>query len=501
MMVASIQQEILLVADSVAREKGIDREEVLIAMEEAVQKIGRTKYGLENDIRASIDRKTGEIRLARYREVVENVEDPLVHISLTDAHQLNPQAEIGSFIVEALPPIEFGRVAAQTARQIISQRVREAERQRQYLEFKDRIGEIVHGIVKRVEFGNYIIDIGRTEALLRRDEALPRESMRPGDRARAYIMDVQREARGPQVLLSRAHPQFMAKLFYHEVPEIYEGIIEILSVARDPGSRAKIAVRSKDVTIDPVGACVGIRGSRVQAVVNELQGEKVDIVLWSEDLPTFVINALAPAEISKVIFHEEENKVEVVVPEDQLSLAIGRRGQNVRLASLLTRLDISIISENEEVERRAEEFKKQTNLFIQALDVDEVLAHLLTAEGFTTLEDIVGVDSAELASIEGFDEDLAQELQKRAAQYLKAREVALKAELKTLNIAEDLKSLDGLSQEVLVKVGKNGIKTLDDFADLASDELIEMTGSDLLTTAEANELIMKARAHWFDEEK
>ena len=358
-----MSKELLLVAETVAREKGIEPEEVVAALEEAIQKVGRSKYGMENDIRAHIDRRSGDITIARYRHVVEEVIDGSKEISLADAQGINPALTVDEYIVDVLPPLEFGRIAAQAAKQIISQKVRGAERTRQFAEYKDRVGEIISGIVKRAEFGNYIIDIGRAEAFLRREESIPRETLRPGDRIRCYILDVREELKGPQILLSRSHPNFMAQLFKQEVPEIYEGIIEVVSVGRDPGSRAKIAVRSKDSSIDPIGACVGIRGSRVQAVVNELQGEKVDIVLWSENKATFIINALAPAEITKVVLNEGSKKVEVVVPEESLSLAIGRRGQNVRLACILTGFDITILTEAQETDRRSTEFKTHSTIF------------------------------------------------------------------------------------------------------------------------------------------
>ncbi|MDF2765248.1 MAG: nusA, partial [Rhodospirillales bacterium] len=381
--------ELLQVADAVAREKGIERDEVLEAMEQAIQKAGRSKYGHEHDIRATIDRKTGDIRLARYRQVADPIENEFTQISPKDPRAKG--VEMGDFLIEDLPPIDFGRIAAQTAKQVIVQKVREAERKRQFEEYKDRKGEIVNGLVKRVEFGNVTVDLGRAEAMLRRDELLPRETFRVGDRVRALIYDVREEPRGPQIFLSRTHPDFMAKLFAQEVPEIYDGIVEIRAVARDPGSRAKIAVLSNDSSIDPVGACVGMRGSRVQAVVGELQGEKIDIIPWSGDPATFVVNALAPAEVSKVVLDEDVHRMEVVVPDDQLSLAIGRRGQNVRLASILTGWDIDILTEAEESERRQEEFRTRSKMFVDALDVDDVIAHLLVTEGFGTIEEIAYV--------------------------------------------------------------------------------------------------------------
>ncbi len=498
-MAIAINREALQIAEAVAREKGIDPEEVLIAMEDAVQKIGRLKYGNENDIRVHIDRKTGHITIERYREVVELLEDSSKQLTLEEAHQFDKTLAVGDFLIEPLPPIEFGRVATQAARQVISSRVRIAERERQYEEFKDKIGEIVTGTVKRVEYGNCMIDVGRTEALLRRDESIPRENLRPGDRIRCYVLDVRPELRGPQVFLSRAHPNFMAKLFYQEVPEIYDGTIEITSVARDPGSRAKIAVKSKDNSIDPVGACVGMRGSRVQAVVNELQGEKVDIVLWSPDKATFIINALAPAEITKVVLDENASRVEVVVPEDQQSLAIGRRGQNVRLASLLTNFEISIMTEDQESSRRAAEIKEKSSLFTVALDVDEMIAQLLVMEGFNALEEVAETPLEELAAIDGFDEDLAAEIQSRAAKFLKAQNANLKKELAKLEVSKEVQELEGLTLEMIVKLGQNKIKTLDDLGDLASDELLELLQSKTLTQEQANDIIMKARAHWFEE--
>jgi N utilization substance protein A len=498
--------ELLQVADTVARDKGIDKDEVLEAMEQAIQKAGRSKYGQEYDIRAEIDRRTGEIRLLRFREVVDVVENEATHIPLPAAKRLNADAEVGDFITDPLPPIDFGRIAAQTAKQVIVQKVRDAERQRQFNEFKDRVGEIVNGLVKRVEFGNVVVDLGRAEAMLRRDELLPRESFRQGERVRAYIYDVRQEPRGPQIFLSRTHPQYMAKLFAQEVPEIYDGIIEIRAVARDPGSRAKIAVISRDSGIDPVGACVGMRGSRVQAVVGELQGEKIDIIPWSQDPATFVVNALAPAEVTKVVMDEEQKRIEVVVPDDQLSLAIGRRGQNVRLASQLTGWDIDILTEAEESERRTEEFRVRSQLFIDALDIDDVIAHLLVTEGFGTLEEVAYVATNDLAEIEGFDVDIATELQARARSALERRDEEYAARYQELGIAEDLAGFEGLTPGMLVSLGEKGIKTLDDFADLAGDELSEiLTASDKggveLELDAANAMIMAARAQlgWFDE--
>ncbi len=493
--------ELLLVADTVAREKGIDREEVLEAMEQAIQKAGRSKYGHEHDIRAEIDRKTGEIKLARYIEVAEEIENETTQITLDVAKGRKEDAVIGEFFVDPLPPIDFGRIAAQTAKQVIVQKVREAERKRQFAEFKDRIGEVVNGMIKRVEFGNVIVDLGgRAEGIIRRDECIPREHFNNGDRIRSYIYDVREEQRGPQIFLSRSHTQFMAKLFTQEVPEIYDGIIEIKSVARDPGSRAKIAVISSDTSIDPVGACVGMRGSRVQAVVAELQGEKIDIISWSDEPATFIVNGLAPAEVTKVVLDEEQNRIEVVVPDEQLSLAIGRRGQNVRLASQLTGWDIDILTEAEESDRRVEEFRTRSQLFIDSLDVDEVIAQLLVTEGFSTIEEVAFVPVEELSAIEGFDDDVANELRERGRQYLEQREAELTAIRKEAGVSDEVAELEGLTPEMVVALGENEVKSLDDLADLASDELREIVGEVNLSEDATNKIIMAARAHWFEDE-
>ena len=498
---AIARPELLLVADAVAREKQIDREEVLEAMEQAIQKAGRAKYGHEKDIRATIDRKTGDVRLSRWTEAVETVENEETQIPIHIARKFKPDIEVGGHLVDPLPPIDFGRIAAQTAKQVIVQRVREYERKRQYDEYKDRVGEIITGVVKRTEYGNLMVDLGRSEALLRRDETIPRENLHNGDRVRAFIYDVREEPRGPQIFLSRTHPGFLAKLFAQEVPEIYEGIIEIKAVARDPGSRAKMAVISRDSSIDPVGACVGMRGSRVQAVVAELQGEKSDIIPWSPNPATFVVNALAPAEVSKVVLDEEAGKVEVVVPDTQLSLAIGRRGQNVRLASQLTRWDIDILTEAEESERRQEEFRRRSGLFVEALDVDDVIAGLLVTEGFEGVEDLAATPVEELAAIEGFDEGIAAELQRRAEVALERKATELEDKRRALGVADDLAGLEGLSPAMLVALGEKGVKTLDDLADLASDELIEIVGADAMDEDAANAIIMAARAHWFEGEE
>src|SRR5579883_3252757 len=513
---AIARPDLLVVADAVAREKNIEREEVLEAMEQSIQKAGRAKYGHEKDIRATIDRKTGDVRLSRWTEVVENVENEETQLAVNIARKFKPGINVGEFIVDPLPPIDFGRIAAQTAKQVIVQRVREYERKKQYDEFKDRVGEIVNGIVKRTEYGNLMVELGRAEALLRRDELIPRESFRNGDRVRAYIFDVREEPRGPQIFLSRTHPGFLAKLFAQEVPEIYDGIIEIKAVARDPGSRAKMAVISRDSSIDPVGACVGMRGSRVQAVVAELQGEKIDIIPWSPQAATFVVNALAPAEVTKVVMDEEAGRVEVVVPDEQLSLAIGRRGQNVRLASQLTGWQIDIITEAQDSERRQREFAERTALFQEALDVDEVIAQLLVTEGFATVEDVAYVEASEIAGIEGFDEDTAEEIQARAREYLEKEAAEYDARRRELGVEDQVLEVEGVTLPMSVTLGENGVKTLEDLAGLVPDDIrgyyetkdgerVRESGilDDFnLSPEEAEGLIMRARvaAGWIEPE-
>ena len=515
MAVSANRLELLQIADAVAREKAIDRGIVIAAMEDAIQKAARSRYGSETEVRAEINPKTGEMRLSRLLLVADQVENDAIQISVEDARRRNPAARVGDYIAEPLPPLEYGRIAAQSAKQVIVQKVREAERDRQYQEFKDRIGDIVNGIVKRVEYGNVVADLGRGEAIVRRDELLPRELFRNGDRIRAYIYDVRREPRGPQIFLSRTHPQFMAKLFAQEVPEIYDGIVEVKAVARDPGSRAKIAVISRDSSVDPVGACVGMRGSRVQAVVNELQGEKIDIIPWSPDVATFVVNALAPAEVAKVVLDEDRERISVVVPDQQLSLAIGRRGQNVRLASQLTGWDIDILTEQEESERRQAEFEKRTKMFMETLNVDEVVGQLLASEGFNSVEELSMVDQKDIASIEGFDDDTAGELQTRAHDYLAQIESEYDTRRKELGVLDELKEVPGVTAKMMVALGENGIKTIEDLAGCATDDLAGWTdrkdgestrnpgfldGFDL-TREECELMIMQARlkAGWITE--
>jgi transcription termination/antitermination protein NusA len=514
--VSANRLELLQIAEAVAREKSIDRSLVLAAMEDAIQKAAKSRYGSENEIRAEIDPKSGEIRLVRLLEVVQDVVQDAIEISVKDARKRNPDADIGDFIAEPLPPLDFGRVAAQNAKQVIVQKVREAERERQFSEYKDRIGDIANGVVKRVEYGNVVVDMGRAEAVVRRDETLPRETYRYGDRIRAYIYDVRREPRGPQIFLSRTRPEFMSKLFAQEVPEIYDSVVEIKSVARDPGSRAKIAVVSKDTSIDPVGACVGMRGSRVQAVVNELQGEKIDIIQWSPDAATFIVNALAPAEVAKVVLDEDAERIEVVVPDDQLSLAIGRRGQNVRLASQLTGWDIDILTEAEESERRQKEFAERSNTFMEALDVDEVIAQLLASEGFASVEEVAFVEPQEIAAIEGFDEQTAEEIQLRASEFLERREAELDKKRHALGVVDEMIGMGVLTTAMLVALGENGVKTVEDLADCATDDLIGwnekrdgsvthtkgfLEGFDV-TREDAEQMILEARvkAGWIEPE-
>ncbi|WP_421861242.1 transcription termination factor NusA [Oceanicaulis sp.] len=514
--VSANKLEILQIARAVAQEKMIEESIVLEAIEEAIQKAARSRYGAELDIHCNINPKTGEMRLTSRTSVVEEVENEAHQITLDEAKKRDPEAEIGSFYEEELPPIEFGRVASQTAKQVITQKVREAERQRQFNEYKDRIGEIVNGIVKRVEYGNVIIDLGKAEAIIRRSDGIPRESLQVNDRVRAYIYDVREETRGPQIFLSRAHPDFMAALFAQEVPEVYEGVIEIPRVARDPGSRAKIAVISNDSSIDPVGACVGMRGSRVQAVVNELAGEKIDIIPWNPDPATFIVNALQPAEVAKVVLDDEAERIEVVVPDDQLSLAIGRRGQNVRLASQLTGWAIDILTEEEESERRQKEFTARTGTFMDALDVDEVIAQLLATEGFAEVEDIAFVDLDEIAVIEGFDDDTAQEIQTRAREYLDKRDSERDARRKEMGVEDAVMEVEGVDLPMAVKFGENEICTIEDLAGLTPDDLRGwyetrdgervrepgiLEGTDM-SAEDAEMLIMRARviAGWISEE-
>ncbi|MPT47075.1 MAG: transcription termination/antitermination protein NusA [Sphingobium sp.] len=518
--ISANRAELIAIANSVASEKMIDRSIVIEAMEDAIQRAARARYGAENDIRAKLDPDTGDLRLWRVVEVVEAVDDYFRQVDQKQAQKLQAGAAIGDFIVDPLPPIDLGRIDAQSAKQVIFQKVRDAERDRQFDEFKDRVGEIITGVVKSVEFGHVVVNLGRAEGVIRRDQQIPREVVRVGDRVRSVVLNVRRENRGPQIFLSRAHPEFMKKLFTQEVPEIYDGIIEIKAAARDPGSRAKIGVISHDGSIDPVGACVGMKGSRVQAVVQEMQGEKIDIIPWSEDAATFVVNALQPATVSRVVIDEDEGRIEVVVPDDQLSLAIGRRGQNVRLASQLTGKAIDIMTEADASEKRQKEFVERSELFQQELDVDETLSQLLVAEGFGELDEVAYVAVEELATIEGFDEELAQELQNRALEALDRREAAAREERRALGVEDALADIPHLTEAMLVTLGKGGIKTLDDLADLATDELVakkraadrrrnrdsaEDKGGILaeygLSDEQGNEIIMAARAHWFADEE
>ena len=515
--IAANKLELLQIAKAVADEKSIDQSIVLEAIEEAIQKAARLRYGAELDIRAKLDPNTGEQTLRRVITIVDDeteIENESIQTPLSTAQLDNPDAEVGDLITTELPPLEFGRVQAQMSKQIIMGKIRDAERARQYAEFKDRVGEIINGIVKRVEYGHIIVDLGRAEGVIRRDQALPRENVKGGDRIRAYIMDVREEPRGSQIFLSRAHPQFMAQLFAQEVPEVYEGVIQIVSVARDPGSRAKIAVYSSDSSIDPVGACVGMRGSRVQAVVNELQGERIDIIPYTEDMGTFIVNALQPAEVTKVVIDEADGRIEVVVPEEQLSLAIGRRGQNVRLASQLSGWALDILTEAQESERRQKEFQERSELFITGLDVDEMVAQLLVSEGFETMEEVGYVALDDLTSIDGFDEETAEELQTRAREYLDKIAAEQDAARIEAGVEDGVLEIEGVTLPMAVIFGQNDIKTVEDVAGLVPDDLngyteykdgerihedgmIEHMG---LTNEEATNLIMQARvqAGWIE---
>jgi len=498
-----IREEMLQVANNVAQEKNIDQDSVYSAMEQALEKSARVKYGNERDIRVNIDRNTGDINLKSFLTVVESYSDEQAkEILLVDAQKIKSNISIGEFITKDLPPIDLGRVAAQNAKGVIIQKVREADKSKQYEEYKDKIGEIAIGIVKRIEFGNLIVDLGKSEAIIKREELIPRETFKNGDRVRAYIYEVKNDLKGYQVFLSRTHPQFVAKLFNQEVPEIYEGVIKVKSVARDPGSRAKISIHTEDTTIDPVGACVGMRGSRVQAVVNELQGEKIDIVTWSENQATFLANALAPAEVSKIFLYEEKNKVEVVIPDEQLSLAIGRKGQNVKLASSLTNLEIDILTEEEESERRQQEFKDKSTMLSEVLDVEDVIAQLLVTEGYVSVDSIATENLENLEKIEGFDTDLASEIIERSKNYLKELE---QDNLKLVNEKiqdENLKKIEGMTLPMLAILAKEDVLTLNDFAELATFELIDKEEGIFrsLDVEEdlANNMIMEARKSWFD---
>tara|TARA_B100000963_G_scaffold354956_1_gene372351 strand:- start:220 stop:1752 length:1533 start_codon:yes stop_codon:yes gene_type:complete len=501
-----IREEMLQVASNVAQEKNIDQDAVFSAMEQALEKSARVKYGQEIDIRISINRESGDIKLNSYLEVVDQISEEMQsrQILFEDAKKINSDINLGEFIIKELPPIELGRVAAQNAKGVIIQKVREADKTNQYEEYKDKVGEVAVGIVKRIEFGNLIIDLGKSEAIIKREELIPRETFKNGDRVRAYIYEVKNDVKGYQVFLSRTHPQFLARLFHQEVPEIYEGVISVKSVARDPGSRAKISVYTEDSTIDPVGACVGMRGSRVQAVVNELQGEKIDIVTWSDNQATFLANALAPAEVSKIFLYEEKNKVEVVIPDDQLSLAIGRKGQNVKLASNLTALEIDILTEDEESERRQQEFKEKSMLLSELLDVEDVIAQLLVTDGYTTIDSIATETLDNIERIEGFDSNLAQEIIERSKSYIKEKE---QEDLKLINeniSDEKLKNLKGMNNNILAELVKAKIYDVNAFADLATFELIDKEEGILknleLDEEVANNMIMEARSFWSDNE-
>ena len=511
-MVSANKIEILRIAEAVAQEKMIDKNIVISALEEAIAKAAKSNYGEENEVVVEINQENGDISISRKMQVVDEVKNKFLEITLKSAKKINGAAQIGDELLDPLPPLDFGRIAAQSAKQVINSKVREAERDRQYSEYKDRVGEIVNGIVKRAEFGNIILDLGKAEGVIRKDQTIPRENLRNGDRVRAYIYDVRSELKGPQIFLSRSHPQFMAKLFTQEVPEIYDGIIKIKSVARDPGSRAKIAVFTDDGSIDPVGACVGMRGSRVQAVVNELQGEKIDIINWSDSIANLAISSLSPAEVLKVVIDEDQNKIEVVVSEEHLSLAIGRRGQNVKLATELTGYEIDILTEDEESSKRQEDFAVKTDIFISSLDVDETLAQLLVSEGFGSVEEIIDADEAELLSIEGFDNEIVSELIERSKKYLTNKDEENQSKINELGIQKDLIDFNLLTKAMLVKLGENDIKSLEEFAGLTTDDLIgyieDKTDKNTkinglleefnITKDEGDQLIMEARKIWLE---
>tara|TARA_X000000368_G_scaffold172990_1_gene136448 strand:+ start:24 stop:1574 length:1551 start_codon:yes stop_codon:yes gene_type:complete len=504
------KQELLRIVDSVANEKSIDKELVIGSMESAIQKAALTKFGNENNIEVVIDRESGDIKIQKVLDIVESVEDPSKEINLNDAKKINSKnndLKIGDKIYEELPQVDFGRIAAQSAKQVISARVREAEKNRQYEDFIDKQGQILSGIIKRLEYGNVIIDLGKAEGVIKKDELIPREILKNGDRVKAYCYEVKKELKGHQIFLSRAHPQFLARLFFQEVPEIYEGTIEIKAVARDPGSRAKICVHSQDSSIDPVGACVGMRGSRVQTIVNELHGEKIDIIKWTEDLPTLISESLSPAEIQKVLIDQDNKRIDIILTEENLSKAIGRRGQNVRLASKLTNYEIDILTDKEDSERRQAEFKDRTETLIKNLEVDETLGQLLVSEGFTSIEDIAQSNPEDISKIDAIDEETAKELINRSKETLIKEKEEVAQKLKELGVEESLIGLKGMTQGMLVILGQKNIKKLNDFADLSSDELIggfdEVKGKKIriegyleefsLSRKEADQLIMSAR--------
>lgn len=495
-----MSQELLQIVDMIASERGIDCEDVFLAMEQAILRIARTNYGMELNLDVRIDRHTGKSTLTRLQQVVESVSDSTTEIALEDARAQDSSVDVGDYLAEELPPVPFGRMAAQVARQVITQRVREAERTRQYEEYKDRVGEIITGVVKRIEFGHAILDLGRAEAVLRKEQMIPREPIRVGDRVRVLITELRPDAKGPIIIASRTHPHFMAKLFEHEVPEVYEGIIEIRAVARDPGSRAKIAVVCDDPSIDPVGSCVGMRGARVQAVTTELQGERVDIVLWSPNVATFVVNALVPAEVIKVVIDEDSQKLRVIVADDQLSLSIGRRGQNVRLASQLTGWNVDIVTESDDAAQRAKEMGERCQLFCEALDVDNMFAQLLYTEGFDTVEDIALVDEEEFTDIEGMTIDLVQMIQKRAREYLEKKRSTFDARCQEAGMEKELMELKELTMNDLDRLLDANIKTRDDLAELSGFEVVALLGQDRCNLERANNIVMAARSHWFEEE-
>lgn len=485
--------EIIQIIDAVARERGIPKVELIQAMEQAYQIAGRKKYGVEHNIRAKIDPNTGEIKLYRVRIVVEEPENMFTEIAPQDALHINSDVEMGGEILEELPPIELGRVAAQTAKQVIVQKVGEAERAKQYQDYKDRKGDIINGTVKRIEFGNIIVDLGRAEGVLRRDQQIRTETFRVGDRIKTYVLDVRPEQKGPQIFLSRSDSQFLVKLFEIEVPEIYDNVIEVRAVAREPGSKAKIAVFAADVGIDPVGSCVGIKGARVRAITNELGGEKIDVVVWDKNVAQYVINAMTPAEISKIVFDEDRGRVEAIVPDDQLSIAVGKRGQNVRLASKITGWTIDVLTEEQESNRRTEEFTNTTQLFMKELEVEEVIAQLLSAEGYNSIYQIASSEDDVLVSIEGFDQELVEELKNRAINYIETQNEDIIEKLEELGVEQDLIDNLTLQPEYILKLAEYGVKTIEDLGEMTLKEFREIVPDTAMSKDEILQLIDYAK--------
>jgi N utilization substance protein A len=494
------RHELLQVAETVAREKGIEIEEAIAAIELAIQKIAKAKYGADNDIRVGIDRTTGEINVQRVITVVESVENEAAEISVEEARAVQADAEVGNEFTEELPPIDFVRSAAQIARQVIVQKVREAERSHQYTEFVDRQGEIVSGVVKQVDYGQVTVEVGKTEGIIGKGDNIPRQVFKAGERIKALLVDIQPESAGPMLILSRTHNNFIKKLFEQEVTEVYDGLVKIVAVARDPGSRAKVAVYSADQRVDAVGACVGVRGNRVQAVTSEIHGEKIDIIQWSSDTATYIMNALSLQEIKRVVIDEAAGKIDVIVDDGALSQAIGRRGQNVRLASILTKWRISVVSQTDDTKKRSAQSTTAVNSLVHSLEIDEMMARLLISEGFLTVEDIAQSELEDFSDLDGFDEATAEELRQRAIKYVDEQEEKFFNMCKELGIGDDLLTLEGLDIPMFIKLIDAGIRTRDDVADLSNDELVEIVGSTFLSLESAGDIVMDARKSWFAQE-